>query len=72
MFIAQSLDTSSESKNITNKVTRHFLFSLYAPMVCTLIRVSISGLGVNEKKKGLSYFLLELKRSSVAAWSDFS
>ncbi len=46
-FIAQSLDTPSKSKkhHITNKVTRYFLYSLYISRVCTLIRVSLSGLG---------------------------
>ena len=46
-IIAQSLGTSSKSRKclITNEVTTNFLDLLYAPIDCTLFRISISGFG---------------------------
>ena len=51
-FIPQSLDMSSKSKkyHITNKVTRHFLSSLYTTIDYNLNRVSKSGFGHKETK----------------------
>jgi len=46
-FISQPHTTSCKPKkyNIISDVTRYFPASLYIPIVCTLIRISISGFG---------------------------
>ncbi len=50
-FIAQVLDVPSKFKKerITNKVTLPFLNSLCTSITCTLIRISIWGLGMSKK-----------------------
>ncbi len=56
--IAQSLHAPSNSKkqHITNKVTRYFFESLCTQIACTLIHVSISGLGLNKTRHVLDAF----------------